>query len=746
MVPSVDSTTSPRRSSPMKFMSPGHFLLGLLWIIVLGSSASAQDPATVLPALRTLEAAVRETGRETGDARNQAYQLRTLAAAYSSAGDNISAIRALKDAETELLASTRDAVEKRVALSNLAYSYNEYADTDSVLRLASQDPEAGWAIPALVRAHGKDRLLSELMQPRSAGPETTRDALAAFVDGVLERDGLDAAMQAADQLVELIATARQEAEAAAKPLKGLAAMLMEQAWPMAPSFVLATLLQAGVTADRVGEVVSWTQQANWIGRDAFDRGVALAVERLEKQGNESGFEALAVLVKNDKTRASMLGFTALRRLARGRVESGAQAAALFVADDNMLKEGSNLPAGDFGLCTNKRRPGFRLDRYYQYTAPDDFCSFTRTDMVTLALGAALARAHQDGLAKVILDYSFGLGRLHGSTDLPRGERPCPPAFPTSKLSEHYMKAGAKHATLDYAEYLAYSCPIEQGTALQIGRMLALLDAPSAVHQLLQAKAFTSPDAEQSLRLGLATALTETGRADELAALLPTLKDPAVALYQIHLHLPDPGTAPTRDKIAAALKVALPLLRETYLTADDEEHVHEPRSAVWLLNYVRAGLAADVLPLIDRLVDQTIERANALDAEEDKSGYDTAKAAARLGLLFLAQLQANQSTDPSAIAHRLKKDHSRETFLALAAEALAMSGRIQAAHAVAASIPQHESDPDLRYARTPSQYGREIIGATLARVGDLPNAYKAFATYGGSIGYLIVAFRDGVAAR
>jgi len=721
-------------------------LFGLLWINASGNPASAQDPAAILPALRTLEAAVRETGRETGDALNQARQLSALANAYSSAGDNISAIRALKDAEAELLASTSDAIEKRVALSNLAYSYNEYGDKDSVLRLSSQDPDAGWAIPALVRAHGKDRLLSELMRPRSAWAETTRDTLAAFIDGILERDGLDAAMQAADQLVDLVATARQEAEAAAKPLKGMAAMLMEQAWPMAPSLVLASLLQAGVAADRVGEVVSWAQQASWIGREALDRGVALAVERLERQGSESGFEALAMLVKNDKTRASMLGFAALRRLARGRVESGARAAALFVADDNMLKEGSNLPAGDFGLCTNKRRPGFRLDRYYQYTAPDDFCSFTRTDMLTLALGAALARAHQDGLAKVVLDYSFQLGRLHGSPDLPRGERLCPPAFPTSRLSEYYMRAGAKQATLDYVEYLAYSCPIVQGTALQIGRMLALLDAPSTVYRLLQAKAFTSPDAEQSLRLGLATALTETGRADELAALLPTLKDPAVALYQIHLHLPDPGTAAGRDRIAAALKVALPLLRETYLTADDEEHVHEPRSAVWLLNYARAGLGADVLPLIERLIDQTVDEINALDPEDDKSGYDRAKAAARLGLLFLAQLQADRPTDPSSIARRLRNEHARDAFKALAVEALAMSGRIEAAHAVSASIPEDQSDSDLRYARTPSRYGREIIGATLARAGDMPNAYKAYATYGGSVGYLIVAFRDGIAAR
>lgn len=741
----------PYRASPlpMKLPNPGHFLLGLLWIIVLGSSASAQDPAAVLPALRTLEAAVRETGRETGDTRNQAYQLRTLAAAYSSAGDNISALRALKDAETDLLASTSDAVEKRGALSNLAYSYNEFGDTDSILRLASQDPEAGWAIPALVRAHGKDRLLSELMQPRSAWAETTRDALAAFVDGVLERDGLDAAMQAADQLVELVATARREAEAAAKPLKGMAAMLMEQAWPMAPSFVLATLLHASVAVDRVGEVVTWAHQANWIGRDAFDRGVALAVARLEKQGNESGFEALAALVKNDKTRASMLGFTALRRLARGRVESGVRAAELFVADDNMLKEGSNLPAGDFGLCTNKRRAGFRLDRYYQYTSPDDFCSFTRTDMVTLALGGALARAHQDALAKVILDFSFRLGRIHGFPAIPSGTRPCPPGFPTYTLAEHYMKAGAKKAILDYAEHLAYSCPIEEGTALQIGRMLALLDSPSSVHRLLKAKAFTSPDAEQSLRLGLATALTEMGRADELALLLPTLKDPAVALYQIHLYLPDPGRAATRDKIAAALKVSLPLLQETYLTADKPEYVHEPRSAVWLLNYVRAGLGADVLPLIERLIDQTVDEINALPPEDDKSGYDRAKAASRLGLLFLAQLQADRPANPSSIANRLRNEHARDAFKALAAEALTMSGKIEAAHAVATSIPQpssDDSDSDLRYARTPSRYGREVIGATLARAGDLPDAYKAFASYGGSIGYLIVAFRDGVAAR
>jgi len=467
-------------------------LIGLLWINALGNPASAQDPAVVLPALRTLEAAVRETGRETGDARNQANQLSALASAYASAGDNPSAIRALKDAETERLASTRDAIEKRVALSYLAYSYNKYGDTASVLRLASQDPTAYWAIPALVRAHGRDRLLSELIQPQSVVPETTRDALAAFIEGIFERDGLDAAMQAADQMPKMVATAKQEAEAAAKPHKGLAAMLMEQAWPMAPSFVLATLLQAGVAVHRVGEVVTWAQQANWIGRDAFDRGIALAVERLEEQGDESGFEALAVLVDNHKTRASMLGFTALRRLARGRVESGVRAAELFVADDNILKEGSNLPAGDFGLCTNKRRPGFRLDRHYQYTSPDDFCSFTRTDMVTLALGAALARAHQDALAKVILDYSFRLGRGRESTDLPRGARPCPPAFPTYRLSEHYMKAGAKQVTLDYAEHLAYSCPIEEGTALQIGRMLALLDAPSSVTGCCRQKPLPRP--------------------------------------------------------------------------------------------------------------------------------------------------------------------------------------------------------------------------------------------------------------
>ena len=241
-------------------------------------------------------------------------------------------------------------------------------------------------------------------------------------------------------------------------------------------------------------------------------------------------------------------------------------------------------------------------------------------------------------------------------------------------------------------------------------------------------------------------MTETGRADELAALLPTLKDPAVALYQIHLHLADPGQAATRDRIAAALKVALPLLQETYLTADKPEHVHEPRSAVWLLNYVRAGLEADVLPLIERLVDQTVDEINALDPEEDKSGYDVAKAAARLGLLFLAQLQADRPADPASIANRIRNEHARDAFMALAAEALAMSGKIEAAHAVAASIPQPSSDSDLRYARTPSRYGREIIGATLARAGDLPNAYKAFATYEGSIGYLIVAFRDGVTAR
>jgi len=732
--------------SPIRFVFG---LLGLVWMSASGNPASAQDPAVVLPALKTLEAAVRETGRETGDARDQARQLNALARAYSSAGDNPSAIRALKDAEAELLASPRDAVEKRVTLSHLSYSYNEYGDTASVLRLASQDPAAYWAIPALVRAHGKDRLLSELMQPKSIVPETTRDALVAYVDGVLERDGLDAAMQAANQLVEMVATAKQQAEVAAQPHKGLAAMFMEQAWPMAPPLVLASLFQAGVGVDRVGDVVNWAQQANWISRNAFDRGVALAVQHLEEQGIEGGFETLVALVRNDKTRASMIGFTALKRLARGRVESGVRAAELFVSDETVMEEGSKLPAGEFGLCANKRRPGFRLDRYYQYTSPDDFCSFTRTDMVTLALGGALARAHQDALAKVILDYSFRLGRVHGSPAVPSGARPCPPGFPTYTLSEYYMKAGAKKATLDYAEHLAYSCPIEEGTARQIGRMLALLDSPSSVHRLLKAKAFTSPDAEQGLRLGLATALTEMGRADELALLLPTLKDPAVALYQIHLYLPDPGRAAARDKIAAALKAALPLLQETYLTADKPEHVHEPRSAVWLLNYVRAGLGADVLPLVERLIDQTVDEINALDPEDDKSGYDRAKAASRLGLLFLAQLQADRPANPSSIANQLRNEHARDAFKALAAEALTMSGKIEAAHAVAASIPQPSSDDidsDLRYASTPSRYGREIIGATLARAGDLPNAYKAFATYGGSIGYLIVAFRDGVAAR
>jgi hypothetical protein len=150
------------------------------------------------------------------------------------------------------------------------------------------------------------------------------------------------------------------------------------------------------------------------------------------------------------------------------------------------------------------------------------------------------------------------------------------------------------------------------------------------------------------------------------------------------------------------------LRDTYLTADDPDYVVEPRAPTWLLNYVRADLAPDVLPLIEKLIDRNIEKVNALDLHDSTGGFALGRRTLSLGTLFLALLQSGQQVDPATIADRLKDEHAQDAFFALAAEAPVMGGQTETALQLAEKIRNSKYRPELIVTTLPSSYAWKAI--------------------------------------
>jgi len=710
----------------------------LLWLAV--SSAFAQDSA-LIPALRGVEQMIRETD----GLRNRPGLLESVAEAYTLAGAPGEAIRLLKEVEPEILANPYPG-DPHLRLDVLVNRYRQNGDFDSIVRLAALRPTSHWGRNALIGAGDRERLMAVLRDPPDNLVENDiANAVQLYIAGVAARQGAAAAMQAADEIGDVVETLMLWGS------RSYAQWMLSKGWPLSIARWLTDILVQAHREDRIAEALEWARRSIRISPADLEQAAANAILTREREGDESAFDKLETLVHERKHLISILGVAAILRLKRGRVESGARLAARFLNDDELIKEGARTRVEtQLSPCPKEDKSGEGIDAYKRYSSMDGFaCRFNLTDSVTITLGHALAEARQSDLARIVLDYSFVLGRVPPVADNPpfRGTWPCAATFPSQELAEAYLDLGAKALVREYAEHVAHACAIDERVAHIVARLLALASSPADVRRLLQARSYTSPGAREGLKFGLLAAYVETGAVRDVEALLPTMTELPTVLYIVHRRLPDLATPSGRAKAMPILKASLPQLRETYLTADDRDDLDTQRVPVWMVNYVRAGLAGDVVPLANKLLRQTVQRLNAIDPK-NAGMSDIPKHVVGLGTLFLVLLQASQDVDALSIAAQIKDDFARSCFLAVAVQALAIDGRYEAAIRLAEQVPDIQPGPEHFMPMSAQSHAWSSIALALARSGDLSAAFKIAAEHRVMypIEALVGAFRDGVLQR
>jgi hypothetical protein len=257
-------------------------------------------------------------------------------------------------------------------------------------------------------------------------------------------------------------------------------------------------------------------------------------------------------------------------------------------------------------------------------------------------------------------------------------------------------------------------------------MLTLLGSPDDVPQLILSKRYQSESVLPQLNLGLISALTERGQADHLPAALQAARNKADAVAVMHRALPDMTKADGRRKAAAVLQAALPFLRDQYLTIDPSMHTYALRASQWMVDYVQAGMAPQVSDLIDEMAERLVKAIN--DPSERRANYRTYLEAVApdilsFATLFLASRLTNPTLEVKAWASRLADEKLQRLFLAVACEALALTGDFDAAVRLAEELSDFGPQPDIG-----DYYGLRVYAwypliSFQARSGQPSDAYR-----------------------
>lgn len=525
-------------------------------------------------------------------------------------------------------------------------------------------------------------------------------------------------------------------------------IMLGRGWPMSISKWLPGLLLQAHVEKRTMEGLDWVGRSTFIDQAVVDRSLVSVILEREKEGDESAFDAYHAAISDGRMRATATGTAAIWRLVHGRVASGTNLAEQFLNSGNAVEAGRADVPSELRHCIDRRRTGFTLDRDYGFTPGASHCRDSFANTVIPTLGLQLFKTEQTDLARVFLNLTLVAGEWPADKRkaIPQDAKPCSGNYMSRTLADAYYQAGAKDIVREYAEYLAYDCPITGRNSFLVGRMIALLDSPTAVTKLLRPPNFLDTETREELIFGFAAGLSELGDQDHLAALLLTSKEPGVALNVIHLHLPDLGTREGRAKAEGVLKVTLPYLQRVYLTVDDPEWLDDTRTTQWMINYARADMFNAVAPIVTFLESKFIDKLNAIDFNQPFNSFDAGRGTLALGRLFLASLIAGRPSDAMRIASRLRDAEVRHYFLAAAAEALALTGQIESAGQLAKQVIGFTGEDRISLIGVGKYFVGQTIGEAIARDGDLLSAYQFAASNNSpyAIMALFKAYREGLA--
>jgi hypothetical protein len=673
-------------------------------LLSLPPSALTQDRATMLTALRELENAMHAK-----PGKFFSHDLVDLAEWYVKLDQIPDASRLFNEVTSRISQEPDDANRKQL-LVTLAASYVKLGDYAAARRLEPLDPTSPWARD-LATTPGNSTALFERLSAPSLTAQSASDAIDLYVSDAIQREGQVGGRKA---VAEIRAFMLPPPSATLQPYSAARASTeraLSEGWDLAIREWLPKLIVDAHQTNRLDDVLDWAWQL--FPQKEIESAIASAISGREHAGDETLFERLENDIRERQIKLGLLGEAATERVKHGRIESAVKLAKLVVDSRDHMDEGTEvngyLPT--ISHCHGPTKPRLALDRDHFFVASGfvDCGSDDRRTTLTLELGAVLAEAKQYDLARAVLNYSLSLGRRPSSG-------PCPPSYESLKEAQAYHDVGATELVGEYIDLFVHTCTPNTTNAFFVANLLTLLRSPDGVPPLIESRRFQDRETAVLLSLGLISGLVERGMAEPLRAALRSAPDKRRALYALHGTVQEMSDEGRRLEPAIALKVALDEYRSEYLTADEDQqhpcslpHHRNLLSPQWMVDYVEAGLGPAVTGLIGELANRTVTSLNAQTTRCLGPGqqhvYLELVAPEILGYatLFLAARKIDPGAEVAQWAAKINDEFFRRYFNAFACEALVLTGDLENAKRLAATLSTFGPAEDLGDFRGPRLY-------------------------------------------
>lgn len=671
-------------------------MLALLWLNVVGNSAFGQAQEARLAAMRGLERAVQGSGGSL-----LASELIDLAEAYERMGAQNDASRLLAQAASLAELSTKPSDRERL----LTRIGDRYLPLDEADRMAIQA--------------GDTQVLQKILVQRNTLAIQIPVYVGWYVAGVASRGGLEAGKRAVTDLDTFVKKTRAEGEA-------LATNELVQGWLRSQHQWLAALFREACRTNKVADLLGWARQTMKADPRGIDSAMTAAAVLAQQSGDASVLPALLPHYADAAARINAIELTAIEALRSGQAGSAAATARLITGNATGMANAMRTPglAESVYDCTGPRKPLLSIDPDYGFATSGFVDCGTGPPPALLSLGVAFARARQDAIAQSVLDYVSGVD-LNGRGEYVHRSEKCPPSDSSLTLVRAYERVRATELVKKYVEQATRACKATPWNAYFVGRMLTLLAAPDDVPKLVREGRMVNEATPPRLYLGMAAGLSERNMATLLPIALQGGEDKTLALTVVHDGLTARRTVERTSQSAEILRALFSALGDHYLKVDDGSQGRFLRTPQWMVDYAQAGLGGETASLVSTLSERTAQDINTRLAA-DTTGRALAGDIVRgrlvgLATLFLAARLADPRADPDRWALRIENGSARDFFLALACEALALTGDFDGGARLAQKLTASGSRQD-RNEPAPGQVAWRALATARAQRGDLGAAY------------------------
>lgn len=672
------------------------YLLTLMWIHVLGNPTWAQTQDSKLAAVRGLERAVQGSGGS-----RLPWELIDLAKAYERMGAPGDASRLLAQAASLAELATKPDDRNRL----LAQIGDSYLPLDEADRKSIQASDKQVLQMLLV---AKKTIASQI--PAYVGW---------YVTGVTSRDGLEAGKRAVVDLDAFVKKTRAEGEA-------LATNELVQGWMRSQDQWLIALLTEACRTNKVADLLGWARNTMKADPRDIDSAMARAAVLAQKSGDASVLPILLPHYVDPAARINAIELTAVEAIRRGQTTSATAIARLITGSTTAMATAMRAPGLSESVydCTGPTKPLLSIDPDYSFAKSGYVDCGAGVPPALLSLGVAFARAQQDAVAQSILDY-VGSVELRGRGDYVLRSEKCPLSDTSLELAMAYERVGATELVRRYVEQASRTCKATPWNAYFVGRMLTLLSSPDDVPRLIRESRFVNNAVPPKLYLGMAAGLSARNLATPLPTALQGTEDKTLALTVAHASITARRTMERTSQSTEILRALLATLGDHYLAADEGDQGRFLSTPQWMVDYAQAGLGGETASLVSRLSERTTQDINSRLAA-DTTGRALAGDVVRarlvgLATLFLATRLTDTRADPDKWALRIESQAARDLFLALACEALALTGDFEAGSRLAQRLTatgSRQGSNDF----APGHLAWQALATARAQRGDLGAAY------------------------